>query len=120
MVAIFLAMFLGALLTARAEIELPLQEPVLAASMIGLGAVVVTGTRMPFWLALAVTCLFASYHGSAHGREMEVLAASAALPGLLATCLLLIGVGYVVGRLLTSRVRGTEGRRLHLIARSLS
>jgi urease accessory protein len=102
LVAAFVAVFVAGFFLARAGIEVPAREAMLAASLVGLGALIFLGSRINFWPAMALTALFAVYHGAAHGSEMADLAFGTALPGFLMACLLLTGGSYALGRLLAS------------------
>ena len=103
LVSAFAVAFATAFLFAQSGIMLPAQEPMLAASLVGLGALIFLGSRVQFWPAMALTTVFAAYHGGAHGGEITGSGAASALPGLMAACLLLTGGSYVLGRLLSGR-----------------
>jgi urease accessory protein len=103
LVAAFVAVFVGGFFLARAGVEAPAQEAMLAVSLVGLGALIFLGSRVSFWPAMALTALFAAYHGAAHGSELGDLAFGTALPGFLLACLLLTGGSYALGRLLAGR-----------------
>jgi urease accessory protein len=104
----FLACFTAAFLAVRGGLVLPAQEEVIAASLLGMGAIMVLGRRMPLALSLAVTGLFAAYHGAAHGGELAGLTLAGTLTGFFLACLLITGAGFAAGRLLlreTPRMR---------------
>lgn len=48
---------------------LPLYEPMIMASLIGLGVVIMLGVRMPVLLGAAMVAIFGLFHGYAHGIE---------------------------------------------------
>jgi urease accessory protein len=66
----FSAMLLTGALLGLAGIELPAVEPMIAASLLVLGLLVVLRARMPAVLAAALVGLFAIFHGVAHGTEL--------------------------------------------------
>ena len=99
----FLAAFTLAFAAAQNGLALPAQEGVLAASLLGMGALVMMGRRLPFALSLAVTMLFAAYHGVAHGSELGAFAATTSLTGFFIASLVLTGGAYAAGRQLAGR-----------------
>lgn len=62
-------MLVGGLL-ALAGVALPLVEPGIAGSVLVFGALVALGRRVPLALGVALTGVFAVFHGYAHGAEM--------------------------------------------------
>jgi urease accessory protein len=98
----FLSVFILAFAAARSNFSLPAHEAVLAASLLGMGMLVMVGRRLPFALSLSVTALFAAYHGSAHGVELGAFALTSSLAGFFLAGLMLTGGAYAVGRLLSS------------------
>ncbi len=68
-VAFPLVMALGGML-ALLGVELPAVELAIAASALVLGALVVTASRPPPWVAALVVGFFAIFHGHAHGAEL--------------------------------------------------
>lgn len=103
--AIFLAAMLAGALLAGFGIVLRGSEWVIAASLLGLGALLWQRSALPFVPAAMLMALFAFAHGSAHGRELGHATAGGWLFGMLfATCALqLIGIG--VGCALRNRAR---------------
>ncbi|MCB1377144.1 MAG: HupE/UreJ family protein [Alphaproteobacteria bacterium] len=101
----FLLAFVLAFAAARSGFSLPAQEAVLAASLLGMGMLVMVGRRLPFAVSLSVTALFAAYHGSAHGVELGAFALTSSLAGFFLAGLMLTGGTYAVGRLFS---RGKE------------
>lgn len=80
-------------------IELPLVETGIALSVLVLGLVMLA-TRLPLAAGLALTGLFALFHGHAHGTEMpEGSTALLYFAGFVTGTLLLHLSGYAVGRL---------------------
>ena len=51
-------------------VHLPLVEPAILASVIGLGALVAFATRLPLGASAALVSIAALFHGQAHGSEM--------------------------------------------------
>jgi len=51
-------------------VRLPFVEPVILASVIGLGALVAFATRLPLGASAALVAVAALFHGQAHGSEM--------------------------------------------------
>lgn len=85
-------------------VTLPLVEVGVATSVIALGVMVALGFRAPIVIAVALTGLFALFHGYAHGAEMPAGASGSAYAAgfMLATALLHlsgIAIGILAGRL---------------------
>lgn len=81
-------------------IALPLSEPLIAASAIVLGLVVVTQARWPMAAAIALVSVFAIFHGYAHGRELPDAASPEAYAiGFVMATGMLHGVGILIGTL---------------------
>jgi urease accessory protein len=90
-------MLLGGILGV-AGASVPGAEWAIAFSVLALGALVATGTRLAPSLSMAVVGLFALFHGYAHGHEMP--SAAGALPfsvGFVMATALLHGVGLAAG-----------------------
>lgn len=86
-------------------ISLPGIEIGIAVSAIVLGAMIVTESRPPLWIAAALVGFFAIFHGHAHGTELP--AGSSGLLysiGFVAATGMLHGVGIAMG--LVHRFRG--------------
>jgi urease accessory protein len=88
-------------------------EQAIAASVLALGLLVVTATRLPLVAGVAVAALFAIFHGVAHGAEMPASAGAVGYgAGFLAATALLHAAGLGLG-LLAERapkwVRQTAG-----------
>ncbi len=88
---------------------LPGVEVGIAVSAIVLGALVLTETRPPLWLAALVVAVFAIFHGHAHGRELPE-GTSALLYSL--GFVMATGLLHAVGILLGVAHRWDAGRRL--------
>jgi urease accessory protein len=88
---------------------LPGVEVGIALSAIVLGAMVLTESRPPLWLAALVVAVFAIFHGHAHGRELPE-GHSALLYSL--GFVIATGMLHAVGILLGAAHRWDVGRRL--------
>ncbi|ABA59322.1 HupE/UreJ protein [Nitrosococcus oceani ATCC 19707] len=93
-----LAMLFAGLSAAYLGITLPFVENAIAVSVLALGLLVALAIRLPLFVAILGTALFAVNHGYAHGVEIPVLASPAgfAMGFVLATMALhAIGFGLV-------------------------
>jgi urease accessory protein len=79
--AFVLLMLVGAAL-GLAGVHVPAVEPMIAASLLVIGLLVVVRASMPAWASLAIVGGFALFHGFAHGAELP--STVGALPGVLA------------------------------------
>lgn len=94
----FAGMLLVGALMGLAGLQLPAVEPMIAASLLVLGLLVATRAHLPAGVAVAVTGLFALFHGAAHGQELAGEAdAALTLAGMVAATALLHVAGIVVG-----------------------
>ena len=96
-----------------AGVAVPGVEYLITGSVIALGATIVTGGRIPPWLAIGVVALFALAHGNAHGTELPAATNTLSLTvayvsGFLiaTTCLHLIGV--FLGMIAERRQQGLQ------------
>jgi urease accessory protein len=96
----FIALLLVGALLASAGLALPAVEPVIALSVVLLGALLATRTQWPAAAMAAVAALFALFHGAAHGSE---LVGMGALSGMVLATALLHGAGLLAGRALQPR-----------------
>lgn len=71
-------------------------ETGIAASLIALGALLISQTALPRSAQLAITAGFALLHGMAHGVELGALTPLLSAAGFLAACALLQGGGIVL------------------------
>lgn len=95
----FIAMMaLGALVRTAVPIELGI-----AASVVLIGALLLSAVKLPTAAAVALVGLFALLHGQAHGRE---LAGAASMAGFLLASAGLLVVGRAIGGPLVSRATG--------------
>jgi len=100
----FAVMLLFGALLGLAGIELPAVEPMIAASLLVLGLLVVLRARMPAILAAVLVGVFAIFHGVAHGTELVGAATIwAPLAGMLITTVSLHVAGLGLGLALRRR-----------------
>ena len=86
-------------------------EPAIAVSLLLLGLVVTTATRLPVALGMALVGVFALFHGHAHASDLPAAASALAYGGgFIAATVLLHGVGLMLG--LAARTRFTWALRL--------
>lgn len=91
------AMTVGAAL-GMGGVPLPFVEPAILASVIGLGALIAFGVRLPLGASAATVALAALFHGQAHGSEMPVNAAGIlSVIGLIAATVMLHAGGIACG-----------------------
>ncbi|MEJ8815188.1 HupE/UreJ family protein [Variovorax ureilyticus] len=94
----FAVMLLAGALAGLASIHLPAVEPMIAASLLVLGLLVVTQRRLPALAAASLVGVFAVFHGVAHGQELASESGAAlTLAGMLAATVLLHVVGIAAG-----------------------
>jgi urease accessory protein len=98
-VSFAVTLFIGALL-AQGGLALPAVEPIVAASVLLLGLLVMTRSHLPEPATVVLVAGFALFHGAAHGQE---LSAPIALAGMVLATALLHCMGIAVGLLLKSR-----------------
>ncbi|CAN7269865.1 MULTISPECIES: HupE/UreJ family protein [unclassified Variovorax] len=94
----FALMLLAGALLGLAGVQLPVVEPMIAASLLVLGLLVVTQRHLPALAAAALVGLFAVFHGVAHGQELAGESGAAlTLAGMLAATVLLHAAGIAIG-----------------------
>jgi urease accessory protein len=98
----FATMLLVGAALATGGLELPAVEPVVALSLVLLGALLARRSAWPVEAMAGIAALFAVYHGAAHGAEVDGLAA---LGGMVAATALLHAAGLAVGFGLRGRSR---------------
>lgn len=86
-------LLIGALLSAN-DVVLPASEPMIAASVLVLGLLIMTHVRFPEPAVAMLVACFALFHGAAHGTELGI---SVALLGVLTATLFLHAGGIVIG-----------------------
>jgi urease accessory protein len=94
----FAAMLLAGALLGLQGVQLPAVEPMIAASLLVLGLLVLTRWRVPGIAAAALVGVFAVFHGLAHGYELAGDAnALPVVAGILSATLLLHLTGVAAG-----------------------
>jgi len=94
----FAGMLLAGWLMGLAGLQLPAVEPMIAASLLVLGLLVLTQRRLPPLAAAALVGVFAVFHGIAHGQELAGESGAAlTLAGMLAATVLLHAAGIAAG-----------------------
>ncbi|MDM0032928.1 HupE/UreJ family protein [Variovorax sp. J22P271] len=94
----FATMLLAGALVGLSGVQLPAVEPMIAASLLVLGLLVVTQRRLPPLAAAALVGVFAVFHGVAHGQELAGESGAAlTLAGMLAATVLLHAAGIAAG-----------------------
>ncbi|HET7835726.1 MAG TPA: HupE/UreJ family protein [Variovorax sp.] len=94
----FASMLLAGALVGLAGVQLPAVEPMIAASLLVLGLLVLTQRRLPPLAAAALVGVFAVFHGIAHGQELAGESGAAlTLAGMLAAPVLLHAAGIAAG-----------------------
>jgi urease accessory protein len=95
--------FVGVMITGAllgiAQVQLPLVEPAILASVVVLGLLVALAVNLPTWLGAALIGISALFHGHAHGSEALGAGAAGYMIGFVATtaALHLAGIGAVFG-----------------------
>ncbi|MDR0226814.1 MAG: HupE/UreJ family protein [Burkholderiaceae bacterium] len=109
-VAFAACMALGLALT-QTSLELPAVEPMVAASLLAFGLLLIAQRRLPVALAMVLAGAFALFHGYAHGEVFPHATPPAVfwayMAGMVTTTLVLHGLGVVLGH---GMRRGTQGR----------
>ncbi|MDN6883573.1 HupE/UreJ family protein [Variovorax sp. CAN2819] len=94
----FAGMLLAGALAGLAGVQLPAVEPMIAASLLVLGLLVVTRVRLPAVAAMALVGVFAVFHGVAHGYELaSEQGAALTLAGMVCATVLLHAAGIAIG-----------------------
>ena len=100
----FAAMLLVGAVLGLQGVALPAVEPMIAVSLLVTGLLVVSRLRVPGVVAALVVGVFAVFHGVAHGYELAGDdSAWQTLAGMLASTVLLHGVGLAAGWALRNR-----------------
>ncbi|MGJ7580116.1 HupE/UreJ family protein [Variovorax sp. RHLX14] len=100
----FAAMLLVGALVGLAGVQVPGVEPMIAASLLAIGLLVVTRLRMPGPVAAAVVGAFAVFHGVAHGHELAGdHGAAFAIAGMVVATAMLHAAGIAIGWALRRR-----------------
>jgi len=94
----FAVMLLAGALAGLGGLQLPAVEPMIAASLLVIGLLVVTQQRPPALAAAMLVGVFAVFHGVAHGQELASESGAAlTLAGMLAATVLLHIAGIAIG-----------------------
>lgn len=100
----FAAMLLVGAGVGLAGVQVPAVEPMIAASLLVIGLLVVTRLRLPGPVAAAVVGVFAVFHGVAHGYELAGdHGAGLAIAGMVLATALLHAGGIAIGWALRQR-----------------
>ncbi|MCU4121041.1 HupE/UreJ family protein [Variovorax sp. N23] len=100
----FAVMLLVGALVGLAGVQVPVVEPMIAASLLAIGLLVVTRLRLPGPVAAAVVGAFAVFHGVAHGYELSGdHGAGLAIGGMVLATALLHAGGIAIGWALRRR-----------------
>ena len=79
-------------------VRLPLVEPAILASVIGIGALVAFATRLPLAVSVAILSLAAIFHGQAHGSELPADSSGIqAILGFIIATTILHAIGIAAG-----------------------
>jgi urease accessory protein len=97
----FAGMLLAGALLGLAGLQIPAVEPMIAASLLVTGLLVVTRWRVPSFAAALIVGAFALFHGLAHGYELaDAPSAWIVLSGMLGATALLhltgLGIGWAL------------------------
>lgn len=104
--AAFVALLIAGCLAGFAGLHIPAVEPMIAASVLVLGLLVMVQKKMAWGAAAALAGVFAFFHGAAHGYELaqdSALAALGAIVGMAAGSALLHLMGIVLGHAVMQR-----------------
>jgi urease accessory protein len=95
----FVGVMIAGALLGMAQVQLPLVEPAILASVVVLGLLVALAINLPTWLGAFVIGVSALFHGHAHGAEAAGLGGATYMIGFIATtaALHLAGIGAVLG-----------------------
>ncbi|MGN1055174.1 MAG: HupE/UreJ family protein [Comamonas sp.] len=102
----FVALLVAGCLAGFAGLQVPAVEPMIAASVLVMGLLVMVQQKMAVGAAAGLTGLFAFFHGAAHGYELfeEAFApAAGVIVGMAAGSALLHFAGMVVGHRVMQR-----------------
>ena len=94
----FANMLLAGALIGLQGLSLPAVEPVIAASLLVMGLLVLVKLRLPGPVAALLVGTFAMFHGVVHGQELASSASAfQALAGMLCATVVLHGAGLALG-----------------------
>jgi urease accessory protein len=101
----FVLMLAAGALAGFAGLAVPLVEPMIAASLLVIGLLVLSRRGLPAVFAAALAGAFAFFHGAAHGNELAGLGQWLALAGMLVSTALLHVSGIALGRFVFAQHR---------------
>lgn len=104
--AAFVALLVAGCLAGFAGMHVPAIEPMIAASVLVLGLLVMVQQKMAWGAAAGLAGVFAFFHGAAHGYELfedSMGAAAGVLVGMAAGSAILHGAGMVLGHAVMQR-----------------
>jgi urease accessory protein len=99
----FAALLLVGALLGLAGLHFPAVEPMIAASLLVLGLLLVCQARLPHLAGAFLVGAFALFHGAAHGAELGSASPLAAIAGMVLGTALIHVAGLLLGRLLRAR-----------------
>jgi urease accessory protein len=101
----FVLMLAAGTLAGFAGLAVPVVEPMIAASLLVIGLLVVSRRGLPTVFAAGLAGLFAFFHGAAHGSELAGPGQWLALAGMLTSTALLHVSGIALGRFVFAQHR---------------
>ena len=101
----FVLMLAAGALAGFAGLAVPMIEPMIAASLLVIGLLVLTRRGLPAVFAVTLAGLFAFFHGAAHGNELAGPGQWLALAGMLVSTALLHASGIALGRFVFAQHR---------------
>ena len=104
--AAFMGLLIAGCLAGFAGLHIPAIEPMIAASVLVLGLLVMTQKKMAVGAAAGLAGVFAFFHGAAHGYELfeaSFVPAAAVITGMAAGSALLHAAGMAVGHQVMQR-----------------
>lgn len=121
--AAFVAAMLAGFGLAMQGVVLPFYEPMILASLIGLGLVIALAVPMPVWGGAALIALFGLFHGYAHGVEVSGAVLAFATGFALASMLLHIAgiaIAFLTARVSSMRPVRAAGAAIALFGLALA
>lgn len=116
----FVAMMIAGGVLGVSGVGLPFVEVAIALSIVVLGGALALGRSVPLALAMALSGVFAVFHGHAHGTEMPVAVSGLAYgAGFVVATALLHATGLGAG-LAAARLGGERGARLTRVAGAIA
>jgi urease accessory protein len=103
----FCGMMAVGIALARVGVQLPIVEPMIAASVLVLGLAITSAYRLAPVRAMPLVGLFAVFHGFAHGVEQMSAVSFGSIGGILCATIILHVSGMIAAGSLRSHVRMT-------------